>query len=119
MVGHRRLAPPGDVGMARAVGGVAGVDEASPGRGALLGLAHQHQPEPSGGQGGVLVGTGGVFFGLAGLKAQHRDRRGANERVEITQQPLVVAVQRGGRGNGVARSTKNFTSPPSYCKPGI
>jgi hypothetical protein len=79
---------------------VGAVDEPPPGRGALLGLAHQDQdqPTPTDGQRRVLIGTGDVFFRFAALEPHQRHPGGRHQTVEFGDEPLAVAVddRRGG-----------------------
>ena len=85
--------------MAGAMPGVGVVDVAPPDRSPLLGLAHQHESWATGCHGSVLERTRQVLFGLSCLEAHDGHAGPRLEGLELGDEPLVIAVQQGRRGN--------------------
>ena len=52
-------------------------------------------------------------FALIGLEAHHWHPRGRYQRVQLADQALVVAVERGRRRYRDTSAQRNFTTPPS------
>ena len=119
VVGQRRLAPPGDMGLARAD------------------ACHERRPHsrrhekvrswalptstsPKSRPWPPRPGKGGAMSSLdwPALKRTTGTPDRFARALELRQHPRVVRFNTAGEGMGLPRSNKNFTTPPSYINPG-
>ena len=97
LVGHRRLATKGEVGMGLGRSRRVLVDPAPPDVHPFLRLAHQHHPRTILSGGGQLIGTDDLLFGVATPEPHHREVTIGDEAIQVADHPIVVVAQQRRR----------------------